>query len=403
MKKAIFLTTIALTFFLSKIGFGQFIQSTPTQNTGNLSHMGNLGIGIITPQKKLHLYSQNTSGYGTGLRLEYSYTGPINGCSAGSIWDLTADCNKFLNISTPFISIPVITLDGNNGKVGIGINLPNEKLEVAGIGRFSSTNGYTNIGFNGLNGHIDNYSTNPASALILNWYSGKDVKVGGPATGNFVTNHNTYLSIVDGKTIIGGASDCSISNLKLIVDGQVFLTDGPTEEPRTIFWGYNCKPEWGLEYDAPGVMNTKGGLNFWNPYTSSSGLVNCRMFLENKTGNVGIGTCSPKYKLDVCGTIRSKEWIVENFSCADFVFDEKYNRPSYIEKEIFFKENKHLKGVQSEKEIENDGLKVSQALSGLVQNLEENSLDIIDLYKIIEQQKKEIDILIEEIKYLKNK
>ncbi len=64
---------------------------------------------------------------------------------------------------------------------------------------------------------------------------------------------------------------------------------------------------------------------------------------------------------------------------------------------------RHLFAIDSEEEINNNGLQVAKNLKGIIQNLEENSLDIIDLYKIIEQQQKEIDNLKEEIKLLKNK
>lgn len=120
----------------------------------------------------------------------------------------------------------------------------------------------------------------------------------------------------NGQIVMGTTANCSMpTNIKLIVDGHILLTDGPTGEPRSIYWGYNCHPEWGIEYNS-----TDGGLNFWNPYTSSSGMVNYRLFLQDGTGNIGIGTNDPKYKLDVCGTIRAREVKVNlNGTCPDYV------------------------------------------------------------------------------------
>ncbi len=48
------------------------------------------------------------------------------------------------------------------------------------------------------------------------------------------------------------------------------------------------------------------------------------------SGDVGIGTTSPSHRLDVCGTARAREVLVEEGWC-DYVFEEDYNLPSIEE------------------------------------------------------------------------
>ncbi len=108
----------------------------------------------------------------------------------------------------------------------------------------------------------------------------------------------------------------------------------------------------------------------------------------NNSGNVGIGTKDPIYKLEVCGTIRSKEVIVETNWC-DYVFDKEYKRMSWREKEKYILKNKHLPGILPGKEIEKNGLRVGAAMAGITQNVEENVLDIHELYKLYYELKKE--------------
>jgi hypothetical protein len=89
-------------------------------------------------------------------------------------------------------------------------------------------------------------------------------------------------------------------------------------------------------------------------------------------------------------------WITAgNF--PDYVFDEGYERASYLEKAEFFQKYKHLPEMKSAKEIEKNGLDLGASLSALTLNIEENSLDIIDLYKMITELKQENEKLKKEV------
>jgi hypothetical protein len=79
-------------------------------------------------------------------------------------------------------------------------------------------------------------------------------------------------------------------------------------------------------------------------------------------GNVLINKSSqlnPLYKLDVNGTIRANE-IVVNTTGADFVFEDNYKLLSLNEVENFIKVNKHLPSVPSAEEMTNEGMSVAK-------------------------------------------
>ncbi|MFN3850484.1 MAG: hypothetical protein ACK4NY_13695 [Spirosomataceae bacterium] len=103
------------------------------------------------------------------------------------------------------------------------------------------------------------------------------------------------------------------------------------------------------------------------------------------SGKVGIGRYPTVYKLEVNGTIKSNEVIVET-GWADYVFEDDYKLRSIEEMETFVKENKHLPNIPKASEIEKGGLKVGETNKAMMEKIEELALYIIQL-------KKEIDVL----------
>lgn len=103
------------------------------------------------------------------------------------------------------------------------------------------------------------------------------------------------------------------------------------------------------------------------------------------TGNVGIGTINPTYKLSVNGNVRAKEIIVES-GWADYVFQDDYKLKPLNEVEDFIRANKHLPNIPSAIEIQTSGLSVGETQKKMMEKIEELTLYII-------QQQKEIDFL----------
>lgn len=149
---------------------------------------------------------------------------------------------------------------------------------------------------------------------------------------------------------------------------------------------FNCVP-----YDISGKKDV-----------SSLFAVNTLM-VSDKYGNYGIGVEKPQYKLDVFGTIRSKEVKIEATGWSDFVFADDYKLPSLSEVENHIKENKHLPDIPSEKEIMADGISVGDMQAKLLQKIEELTLYVIEQNKKIENLENKNNKQEEQIKDLQQK
>jgi hypothetical protein len=100
-------------------------------------------------------------------------------------------------------------------------------------------------------------------------------------------------------------------------------------------------------------------------------------------GNVGIGTINPQNKLDVNGTIHSKQVNVDLNGWPDYVFKKDYQLPTLQEIKTYIDKNHHLPEMPSEQEVAKDGLNLGEVNKILTRKVEE-----LTLY-MIEEDKKE--------------
>ncbi|MCL1938460.1 MAG: hypothetical protein FWF52_08725 [Candidatus Azobacteroides sp.] len=133
-------------------------------------------------------------------------------------------------------------------------------------------------------------------------------------------------------------------------------------------------------------------LQFW--VYGSGNLAQSRLII-NDNGNVGIGVGNPVNKLEVNGTIRSKEIKIET-GWADYVFSKDYQLLPLTELKQYIVENKHLPGMPTETEVKENGVNLGEMQAKLLQKIEE-----LTLYAI--QQQEMIDKLNAKIEEMENK
>ena len=122
-------------------------------------------------------------------------------------------------------------------------------------------------------------------------------------------------------------------------------------------------------------------------YTNTNTL--CATMLDNR---LGIGTSNPQYHLDVMGTIRAKEILVETTG-ADFVFAEDYQLRPLSEVKTFIQENKHLPEIQSAQEMQENGVGINELQTQLLQKIEELTLYILQQDETIQELRQEVELL----------
>lgn len=125
--------------------------------------------------------------------------------------------------------------------------------------------------------------------------------------------------------------------------------------------------------------------NAWGGYSNS------QLVLKGN-GNIGIGTNTPSNKLDVVGTIRAEEIIVET-GWSDYVFEDGYDLPSLEEVEAHIETNGHLPGIPSAEEVAEKGVSLGDSQRMLLEKVEELVLYTIELNKRLNEKDKQIETL----------
>jgi len=152
-----------------------------------------------------------------------------------------------------------------------------------------------------------------------------------------------------------------------------------------------------------GSMAAYGAFSFVASDTSQNGryaffdrdLTTERMSILN-TGNVGIGTTSPRERLEVVGNVRISGSIVygaPETDVPDYVFDPDYKLLPIGELEKFIAREKHLPNVPQSSEIKEKGLNLSEFQMKLLEKIEELTLYTVQQAKMIDRKDAEIAAL----------
>jgi hypothetical protein len=222
-----------------------------------------------------------------------------------------------------------------------------------------------------------------------------------------------------------------------IEDGDLLLKSSGSSNRSILFdmngdkWGMECinsnKAGAGINFWRGIVMDTDPN---WNDIDDtpppSSVLIQSSVLFLADNGRVGVGTKSPKTKLDVSGafkatsaeiaqtlsvpsaaiahltgTTTADNLRIENMLCAkevkvqqttcwpDYVFAKDYHLLPLSEVEQFINENQHLPNIPSAAEVEANGIELGEMNAKLLLKVEELTLYILDLQKQINELKKQ--------------
>lgn len=383
------------------------------------------------------LFIKKLAGLGDGL-LKHDNNGRIERIPFNNSFTQVLSSNGVWKEISTFTGLEV---SGNNiiqttsGNFGIGTNSPQAKLDVNGSMKvsgellspqgikFGSSAGIFYDNVNGLSmlsygrpstglraipcavppsswvnmfgGILQVYGTEPNCGLLnfQTWTGGSSIDAsieGNVGTGRLLLNYfcgnSTYINTgtnggdvvmtayATGKVGIGMEAQTE----KLEIGNGNILVKGPgnfnaTENEAFVFLG-----------DRNHYIKTKRGTGVTiNTYGAGTGI-----FLQEGTGNVGIGTDLTSntrgYKLAVNGYIRAKEVVVET-GWSDFVFAPSYKLMSLENVEKYIARNNHLPDVPSAEDISTNGLKVAEVQTIMMQKIEELTLYIIEQNKKLEE------------------
>lgn len=282
-----------------------------------------------------------------GYRVKSSGEGSIvigSGNVNGSFWNtIPYSLAIGFNSTIPTLFVSSSNGPGTFGNVGIGTNLPMDRFQIG--------SDYTSVSFGRADVGDLQWGTSYLGFNATRTSTGWIVKTDGAANGGGV-----IYSTLNGKMIFSTIPNTG-ANAKSLTDNEILSN---------------------------------------------------RIMVLHPGGGVSIGTdClpGPDFGLVVKGKMISEEITVklaDNSGCwPDFVFDDNFVRLNWKDKSEYIRLNKHLPNIQAADSIEKNGIHLGNTLSGITQNIEENTLDIIDLYRKLERLEEENIKLKKELEYLR--
>lgn len=300
----------------------------------------------------------------------------------------------------------------STGNVGIGTTSPGEKLDVRGNIRLSDNTLYFRgvgdnnhgVAYRGVNPFAGQNIDGPVAfgwngGALGSTNAGEKIALRWNEQGNIAIGANTFsekLSVTNGKLSVETTS--AYGNYKLKIGSYSIDTKDPSGREGGLLLNFNT--------NEPVIVGD--WTKTTDTYLRVAGYIEARKV--NIGGNsyvsnslIAAGDPNADYKLAVNGKIVAKSIYATVSGWGDFVFEENYNRMNWAQKRDFLATNKHLPGVEKADRIEKYGVNLSETLKHVTINVEENSLDIIDLYQRLEKLESENLQLKKELMNFKDK
>ena len=262
--------------------------STFAQQTNQIEETGNVGIGTTTPNSKLEVHGDIALKYGNSLKVHTNWNGNGNDKILQTGWD--ASRGNFLDLFVPGDGAPNDAKISfrQNGKVGIGITQPYEKLDINGVtylrnGAINETKEQLRLGRLDLNVRYHSvYSHHSTTAnnnkLVFKMHTG--------STSN--ATEQTDVMSLNGDGNVGIGTTAPTSKLHLKGTSSTYSAIENT--------GGNSKLLFGAVTDRNIIYSRKTDNT---PQRFRIQVSNENNFVINTDGKVGIGTNHPGTTLQV--------------------------------------------------------------------------------------------------------
>ncbi|WP_108868886.1 hypothetical protein [Aquimarina aquimarini] len=368
------------------ITFGVKAQSQITELAN-----GNVGIGTINPETKLHL---GGLGAANGIQFENKFKIRTSGDNNNHfvLEHQAPDGNLFIRSKKDSIYSGDIILNDLGGKIGIGTRTPSNglvhiyrKATTGGFPSVTPANAGLRIQDNGSSLYLDGNTMYSNGNMILGTIANKSFSIG--------TNNVERFKITNAGNV--GIGTRSPSNGLVHIYRNATTGGFPSVTPANA--GLRIQDNESSLYLDGNTMYSNGNMILGTIANKSFsiGTNNVERFRITNTGDVGIGVVNTKgFKLGVKGRIAAEEVKVAlHAQWADFVFDKEYVLPTLQEVETHIKEKGHLKDIPSAEEVKKDGFFLGQMDARLLQKIEELTLYTIQQDKKLKSQDSKIEKL----------